>query len=52
MKNKNKRKYKDGDKVVIDGCEYKVASYHYASMTYALQRSDGLVIFVKADIIK
>lgn len=52
MKNKNRRKYKDGDRVTIDGCEYKVVSYHYASMTYALRRNDGLVLYIKADTIK
>lgn len=52
MKNKNRRKYKNGDKVVVDGCEYIVIRYHYASMTYTLERSDGLNIFVKEDVIK
>lgn len=49
---KNKRKYKDGDRVMIDGFEYVVRSYHYPSMTYTLARSDGLNIFVKEDVIK
>ena len=49
---KNKRKYKDGDRVMIDGFEYVVRSYHYPSMTYTLVRSDGLNIFVKEDVIK
>ena len=52
MAKKNKRKYKSGDKVTVDGCDYTVTGYHYASMTYTLKREDGLHIFVKADAIK
>ena len=52
MKNKNRRKYNDGDRVVVDNCEYIVRNYHYPSMTYTLVRSDGLNIFVKEDAIK
>ena len=46
---KNKRKYKDGDKIIIDSFEYTVRDYHYPSMTYNLERSDGLNISVKID---
>lgn len=49
MKNKNKRKYNNGDKVEIGGYEFVVIGYHYPSMHYALERCDGLNIFVKED---
>ena len=49
MKNKNRRKYKDGDKVIVDGYEFTVLGYHYPSMSYVLKRKDGLEIFLKED---
>ena len=46
---KNKRKYKDGDKVIVGGYEFIVKTYHYPSKIYGLYRSDGLCIGVKED---
>lgn len=49
MKNKNRRKYKNEDKVVVGGYEFIVKGYHYPSMSYVLHRRDGLCTMVKED---
>lgn len=46
---KNRRKYKDGDKVVVGGYEFVVKSYHYPSKSYGLHRSDGLFVIATED---
>ena len=49
MKNKNRRKYKNKDKVIVGGYEFIVEGYHYPSMSYLLRRNDGLGIMAKED---
>ena len=42
MKNKNRRKYSNGDVVIVGGYEFVVIGYSYPSMQYIVRRVDGL----------
>lgn len=49
MRNKNRRKYKNEDKVIVGDYEFIVKGYHYPSISYLLYRSDGLYTMAKED---
>ena len=49
MKNKNRRKYNNGDTVIVGGYKFVVIGYHYPSMQYIVRRSDGLETIVRED---
>ena len=46
---KNKRKYQDGETVIIGGYEFIISGYHYPSMEYIVRRSDGLTTIIKEE---